>query len=98
MRDAFYKSVPKPVFWPMFVVSTLAAIVASQALISATFSIIKQVVALDCFPRVRILHTSERSGGEVYSPEVNYSLMLMCIAVVVGFRSGVHITNAYGAH
>ena len=76
--------------------STLAAIVASQALISATFSIVKQLVALDCFPRVKIIHTSERSEGEVYSPEVSYCLMFLCITVVLGFRSGARIGNAYG--
>ena len=98
LGDAFFKSIPKPVFWPMFVVSTLAAIVASQALISATFSIVKQSVALSCFPRVRIVHTSEKSEGEVYSPEANYCLMVLCIAVVLGFQSGTQIGNAFGTY
>lgn len=96
LDDAFFKSTPRPVFWPMFVISTLAAIVASQALISATFSIIKQSVALGCFPRVRIIHTSNKQEGQIYSPEVNYCLMILCIAVVLGFRSGTQIGNAFG--
>ncbi|XP_042491356.1 potassium transporter 26-like [Macadamia integrifolia] len=96
MSTAFYSCVPSPVFWPMFVISTLAAIVASQALISASFSIIRQSLALGCFPRVNIVHTSDEHEGQVYSPEVNYILMILCIAIVVGFRDGVQIGNAYG--
>lgn len=96
LSDAFYKSTPRSVFWPMFVISTLAAIVASQALITATFSIIKQSMALGCFPRVKIIHTSKKAEGQIYSPEVNYCLMVLCIAVVLGFRSGTQIGNAFG--
>lgn len=81
----FYKFVPRPVYWPVFAIATLAAIVASQSLISATFSVVKQSVALDYFPRVRVVHTSTRKEGEVHSPETNYLLMLLCVGVVVGF-------------
>ncbi|KAL6858801.1 hypothetical protein ACP4OV_017803 [Aristida adscensionis] len=94
--DGFYKFVPRPVYWPMFVIATLAAIVASQSLISATFSVVKQSVALDYFPRVRVVHTSERKEGEVYSPETNYLLMLLCVGVIVGFGDGKDIGNAFG--
>ncbi|XP_021897754.1 probable potassium transporter 17 [Carica papaya] len=96
LGDAFYKFVPKPVYWPMFAVATLAAIVASQSLISATFSVIKQSVVLDYFPRVKVVHTSDRKEGEVYSPEVNYILMILCVFVVVAFGDGKAIGNAYG--
>lgn len=65
--DGFYKFIPSTVYWPMFVISTLAAIVASQSLISATFSVIKQSVVLDYFPRVKVVHTSSTNEGEVYS-------------------------------
>ncbi|XP_063944166.1 probable potassium transporter 11 isoform X3 [Daucus carota subsp. sativus] len=54
VSDAFYRSIPDSMYWPMFIVATLAAIVASQATISATFSIIKQALALGCFPRVKL--------------------------------------------
>ncbi|OAY70143.1 putative potassium transporter 17, partial [Ananas comosus] len=77
--DGFYKFVPNPVYWPMFVIATLAAIVASQSLISATFSVIKQSVVLDYFPRVKVVHTSQHKEGEVYSPEINYILMCLCV-------------------
>jgi KUP system potassium uptake protein len=95
-HNAFFKSVPRPVYWPMFVVATLAAIVASQSLITATFSIIKQSVALGAFPRVKMVHTSATQEGQVYSPEVNYILMVLCLAVVLGFRDATQVGNAFG--
>lgn len=94
--DGFYKFVPRPVYWPMFVVATLAAIVASQSLISATFSVIKQSVVLDYFPRVKVVHTSQHKEGEVYSPEINYILMVLCVGVILGFGGGKAIGNAFG--
>ncbi|PKA53931.1 putative potassium transporter 17 [Apostasia shenzhenica] len=94
--DGFYKFVPHPVYWPMFVIATLAAIVASQSLISATFSVIKQSVFLDYFPRVKVVHTSKHKEGEVYSPETNYILMVLCILVILGFGDGKAIGNAFG--
>ncbi|CAL5005809.1 unnamed protein product [Urochloa decumbens] len=94
--DGFYKFVPRPVYWPMFAIATLAAIVASQSLISATFSVVKQSVALDYFPRVTVVHTSGSKEGEVYSPEANYLLMLLCVGAVVGFGDGKDIGNAFG--
>lgn len=96
ISTAFYSSVPEPIFWPMFVISTLAAVVASQALISASFSIIRQSIALGCFPRVTMIHTSGKHEGQVYSPEVNYFLMFVCILITVGFDGGAEIGNAFG--
>ncbi|KAK7303840.1 hypothetical protein RJT34_14757 [Clitoria ternatea] len=94
--DTFYKSIPDPLYWPMFVIAVLAAIIASQAMISGTFSIIQQSLALGCFPRVRIVHTSAKYEGQVYIPEVNYILMVACIAITVGFKTTTQIGNAYG--
>ncbi|KAJ1430538.1 Potassium transporter [Sesbania bispinosa] len=94
--DGFYKFIPTAVYWPIFVIATLAAIVASQSLISATFSVIKQSVVLDYFPRVKIVHTSHNKEGEVYSPEVNYILMVLCVAVILIFGDGKDIGNAFG--
>lgn len=95
-NDGFYKFIPTRIYWPIFVVSTLAAIVASQSLISATFSVIKQSVVLDYFPRVKIIHTSAKKEGEVYSPEINYILMVLCVAVILIFGDGKDIGNAFG--
>lgn len=80
----------------MFVVAVLAAIIASQAMISATFSIIQQSLSLGCFPRVKVVHTSAKYEGQVYVPEINYLLMLACVAVTIGFRTTDKIGNAYG--
>lgn len=84
------------VLWPSFIVATAAAIVASQATISMTYSIIKQALALGCFPRVRIIHTSKKYLGQIYSPDINWILMIFCIAVTAGFRNQSQIANAYG--
>jgi KUP system potassium uptake protein len=92
----FYKSVPKPVFWPMFAVSTGAAIIASQAMISATFSMIRNAMALGCFPRVTVRHTSKRIHGQIYIPEINWLVMCLSISIVAIFRSTTQIGNAYG--
>lgn len=95
-------SVPGPcektdaLFWPVFVIATIAAMVASQAMISATFSCVKQSMALGCFPRLKIVHTSKRLMGQIYIPVMNWFLMIMCIAVVSIFRSTTDIANAYG--
>ncbi|KAM0002923.1 putative potassium transporter [Helianthus debilis subsp. tardiflorus] len=94
--DAFYRSIPDRIYWPMFIVATLAAIVASQATILATYSIIKQANALGCFPRVKVVHTSKKFLGQIYVPDINWILMVLCIAVTVGFKNQSQIGNAYG--
>ncbi|KAG0543547.1 hypothetical protein BDA96_02G199500 [Sorghum bicolor] len=92
----FYDSVPGALFWPVFVIATLAAMIASQAMISATFSCIKQAMALGCFPRIKIIHTSKKVMGQIYIPVMNWFLMVMCIIIVATFRSTNDIANAYG--
>ncbi|KAK8320058.1 hypothetical protein V6Z12_A12G010900 [Gossypium hirsutum] len=96
VSDTFFKSIPHSLYWPMFVVAVAAAIIASQAMISGTFSIIQQSLSLGCFPRVKIVHTSAKYEGQVYIPEVNYLLMIACIGVTLGFRTTEKIGNAYG--
>ncbi|XP_010551955.1 PREDICTED: potassium transporter 4 [Tarenaya hassleriana] len=94
--NSFYDSIPDPVFWPVFVIATLAAIVGSQAVITATFSIIKQCHALGCFPRVKIVHTSKHMYGQIYIPEINWILMILTLAIAIGFQDTTLIGNAYG--
>ncbi|KAI5332324.1 PREDICTED: potassium [Prunus dulcis] len=94
--QAFYLSIPEKIYWPVFIVATLAAVVASQATISATFSIIKQALALGCFPRVKVVHTSKKFLGQIYIPDINWILMILCIAVTAGFKNQSQIGNAYG--
>ncbi|XP_022883350.1 potassium transporter 8-like [Olea europaea var. sylvestris] len=92
----FYESVPEKIRWPVLAIAILAAVVGSQSIITGTFSIIKQCSALGCFPRVRIVHTSSKICGQIYIPEINWTLMLLCLAVTVGFRDTKHISNASG--
>ncbi|XWS32570.1 hypothetical protein CRYUN_Cryun22dG0000800 [Craigia yunnanensis] len=94
--NSFYDSIPGPVFWPVFVIATLAAIVGSQAVITATFSIIKQCHALGCFPRVKVVHTSKHIYGQIYIPEINWILMILALAITIGFQDTTLIGNAYG--
>lgn len=82
--------------WPVLVIAILAAVVGSQAIITGTFSIIKQCSALGCFPRVKIVHTSSKVHGQIYIPEINWILMMLCLAVTIGFRDTKRLGNASG--
>lgn len=82
--------------WPVLVIAILAAVVGSQAIITGTFSIIKQCSALGCFPRVKIVHTSSKIHGQIYIPEINWILMILCLAVTIGFRDTKRMGNASG--
>ncbi|KAM3742088.1 hypothetical protein ACB098_07G044600 [Castanea mollissima] len=93
---AFYHSIPDKIYWPVFLVATAAAVVASQATISATFSLVKQALALGCFPRVKVIHTSKKFRNQIYIPDINWILMILCIAVTVGFKNQTQIGNASG--
>ncbi|KAL2896092.1 Potassium transporter 2 [Bienertia sinuspersici] len=93
---SFYLSVPEKVKWPVILVAILASVVGSQAIISGTFSIINQSQSLGCFPRVKVIHTSDKIHGQIYIPEVNWILMVLCIAVTIGFRDTKHLGNASG--
>ncbi|KAJ7556876.1 hypothetical protein O6H91_05G102800 [Diphasiastrum complanatum] len=94
--QGFYKFIPSSIFWPMLVISTLSAIVASQSIVSATFSLIKQSIALDFFPRIKLIHTSRDKEGQIYIPGINYILLILCLAVVFLFQDGTQISNAFG--
>lgn len=80
----------------MFVIAILASVVGSQAIISGTFSIISQSQSLGCFPRVKVVHTSNRIHGQIYIPEVNWVLMILCVVAAIGFRDTKHLGNASG--
>ncbi|TQD81548.1 hypothetical protein C1H46_032910 [Malus baccata] len=95
-RISFYVSVPESVRWPVLVLAILASVVGSQAIISGTFSIINQSQSLSCFPRVKVVHTSDKVHGQIYIPEINWMLMILCIAVTIGFRDTKHLGNASG--
>ena len=92
----FWSATPKPVYVPIIVLATAAAIIASQAMITGAFSVAHQGMALNLFPRVAVRHTNEKVAGQIYVPAVNWLLFAGTIAVVVGFGSSVKIGEAYG--
>jgi KUP system potassium uptake protein len=94
--NPFYLLAPRPLLYPLIALATMAAIIASQAMISGAFSLTQQCVQLGYSPRVTIVHTSKQEAGQIYIPEVNTALMLGCLAVVLGFRSSTALGAAYG--
>ncbi|WP_261173184.1 potassium transporter Kup [Chromobacterium amazonense] len=92
----FYSMVPEWGLYPMVALATLATIVASQALITAVFSLTHQSVQLGFFPRVLVLHTSRSHKGQIYLPLLNWLLMLATVAVVLGFRQSDKLAAAFG--
>jgi KUP system potassium uptake protein len=94
--NPFYQLVPSWFLYPMIVIATLAAITASQALISGCFSLTRQAVQLGYCPRVIIRHTSEREQGQIYVPAVNWALMVLCLLCVFTFKRSANLTAAYG--
>ncbi|KAJ8768531.1 hypothetical protein K2173_022632 [Erythroxylum novogranatense] len=93
---SFHMSIPDSFSWPIMAMATLTAIVASQAAISATFSIVKQCYTLGCFPRIKIVRKSDWSNRQIFIPEINWILMILCLLVTVGSQDTNHIGNAYG--
>lgn len=80
----------------LMILSVLAAVIASQAMISGTFSLIRQAIQLGFFPRLKVLHTNAEQRGQIYIPLVNTFLALGSIATVLGFRSSANLASAYG--
>lgn len=92
----FYSAVPAWALYPMVVLATLATIVASQALISAVFSLTRQAAQLGLSPRMTVKHTSSSTIGQIYLPGLNWMLMIGTIAVVLLFRSSDRLAAAFG--
>ncbi len=94
--NPFYMLVPQPLLYPMVILATMAAVIASQALISGAFSLTQAAMQLGYSPRITVKHTSQREAGQIYIPEVNKALMVGCIGLVVGFQSSENLAAAYG--
>lgn len=95
-QNPFYLLAPSWGLYPMIVLATAAAIIASQAVISGAFSLSRQAVQLGFSPRLTIEHTSSEEVGQIYVPEVNWALALATIALVLGFQSASNLAGAYG--
>jgi KUP system potassium uptake protein len=96
VRNPFYHLAPPSLLFPLVIIATLATIVASQALISGTFSLTQQCVQLHYSPRVSIVHTSRSTRGQIYVPVVNTALMIGCLLLVLAFESSGALGAAYG--
>lgn len=92
----FYSLVPPAMLYPMVLLATVAAIIASQSLISGTFSLASQATALGLFPRLKIRHTHDAHAGQIYLPFINWSLFAGCIVLVFTFGSSSALASAYG--
>ena len=96
VKNPFYEMAPQWALYPLIGLATLAAVIASQALITAAFSVTKQAMQLGYLPRLRILHTSVRETGQVYVPFVNWGLYACIVLAVVTFGSSSKLAAAYG--
>jgi KUP system potassium uptake protein len=96
VSNPFFALTPRVLLYPMVVLATMAACIASQAVITGAFSITRQAVQLGFLPRLRILHTSSDTIGQIYVPVVNTLLMLSTFGLVLGFGSSSNLSAAYG--
>ncbi len=97
LKNTFYGLVEGgPFLIPMVIIGTMAAVVASQALISGVYSLTRQAMLLGFSPRVSVVHTSAETEGQIYIPEINWLLMVGCLALVLGFQSSTNLAAAYG--
>ncbi|XP_028093606.1 potassium transporter 7-like isoform X2 [Camellia sinensis] len=92
----FFTSIPSVAFWPVFLIANIAALIASRAMTTATFSCIKQSTSLGCFPRLKIIHTSRKFMGQIYIPVINWFLLVFAIVFVCSISSINEMGNAYG--
>lgn len=96
ISNPFYLMVPGNMLYPLVVLSTLATIIASQAVISGIFSLGWQAIMLNYLPRMRVIHTSEKQFGQVYVPVINNILFVLTIGVVLIFKTSENLASAYG--
>ncbi len=94
--NAFYDLTPKWALYPMIGLSTVATVIASQAVISGVYSMTQQAIQLGFLPRTNIVHTSAREMGQIYVPTMNWLIMLGVLALVLGFKSSANLGWAYG--
>ena len=96
VRNPFYLMAPQWAVLPLVILATMAAVIASQAVISGAFSLTRQAIQMGYCPRLRLLHTSEREIGQIYVPFINWTLFIAVALLVLGFRSSDNLAAAYG--
>jgi KUP system potassium uptake protein len=96
ISNPFFQQVDGWLVYPLILLSAMAAVIASQATISGTFSMTKQAIALGLLPRMRVLHTSESEIGQIYIPAVNWLQLVVVLFAVLYFKSSDDMAGAYG--
>ena len=96
VQNPFYLLAPDWALYPLVILSTVATIIASQAVISGAFSITQQAIQLGYTPRLEIQHTSDREIGQIYLPAINWLLLIAIIGLVIGFKTSSNLAAAYG--
>ncbi len=96
VKNPFFLLAPGWALFPLVILATAAAIIASQAVISGAFSLTRQAVQMGYSPRLKILHTSDREIGQIYVPFINWSLFVAVSLLMLGFRSSDNLAAAYG--
>jgi KUP system potassium uptake protein len=96
IRNPFFLLAPEELRLPLVVLATMATVIASQAVISGAFSVTRQAVQLGYLPRIRILHTSASTEGQIYIPFINWTLLVLVIMLVLGFETSSNLAAAYG--
>ena len=96
LQNPFYRLFPSWMLYPMVVLSTIATVIASQAVISGTYSMTKQAMQLGFLPRMSVVYTSAKEIGQIYVPGINWTLLLAVVAAVLGFGSSTALGSAYG--
>ena len=96
IRDPFFLMVPDMISTPVIILTIMAAVIASQAVISGAFSLTQQAIQLGLMPRLSIQHTSEKAAGQIYIPAINWGLAIMVLLLVLFFQSSSNLAAAYG--
>jgi len=96
IENPFYRLMPEPLLLPMVVLATAATVIASQAVITGAYSLVRQAIQLGLLPRLAILHTSETQSGQIYIPRVNAALLTGVLLLVAMFHTSGALASAYG--
>jgi KUP system potassium uptake protein len=95
-QNPFYRLAPEWALYPLVILAAMATVIASQAVISGVFSLMRQTIQLGYAPRMEIVHTSPSEIGQIYVPFANWALMVATILLVLGFRTSSNLAAAYG--
>lgn len=96
ISNPFFLMVPDTFVFPLVILATVATVIASQAVISGAFSMTSQAILLGFVPRMKVRHTSDREIGQIYMPLVNWTLLILVVAVVLAFKKSENLAAAYG--